>query len=228
MSRPTVLVAGLWLSLTLACNLQPTQAGGEDVQPQTDEQKILYTMGFVLANNLADYDLTPDEAALVRAGLADGMAGREPRVDVATYRGQVQGFGTERVAKKHREAGAAFLAKEAAEQGAVQAESGFVIREIEPGTGESPSAEDTVSVHYQGTLIDGTVFDSSIERGRPASFPLTRVIPCWTEAVQLMKVGGKSRLVCPPGLAYGDRGAPPRIPPGATLVFEVELLEIEE
>ncbi len=82
------------------------------------------------------------------------------------------------------------------------------------------------SRHYRGTLVDGTVFDSSIDRGQPAVFPLANVIPCWSQGVQLMKVGGKSRLVCPPELAYGDRGAPPQIKPGATLVFEVELLDI--
>ena len=97
---------------------------------------------------------------------------------------------------------------------------------IKPGTGPSPKATDKVKVHYHGTLTDGTVFDSSVQRKEPATFPLNGVIPCWTEGVQLMKVGGKSRLVCPADLAYGDRGAPPKIKPGATLVFEVELLEI--
>ncbi len=94
------------------------------------------------------------------------------------------------------------------------------------GTGESPGATDTVSVHYHGTLRDGTVFDSSVDRGTPASFPLNRVVPCWTEGLQLMKVGGKSRLVCPSGIAYGDQGRP-GIPGGAALVFEVELLSID-
>ena len=85
-----------------------------------------------------------------------------------------------------------------------------------------------MKVHYHGTLRDGTVFDSSVERGEPATFPLNRVIPCWTEGVQKMKVGGKAKLVCPSNIAYGDRGAPPKIKPGATLVFEVELLEHRE
>jgi FKBP-type peptidyl-prolyl cis-trans isomerase FkpA/FKBP-type peptidyl-prolyl cis-trans isomerase FklB len=97
---------------------------------------------------------------------------------------------------------------------------------ITPGKGAAPAAEDTVKVHYHGTLIDGTVFDSSVQRGEPATFRLNGVIKCWTEGVQRMKVGSKSRLVCPPQIAYGDRGAPPRIKPGATLVFEVELLDI--
>ena len=102
----------------------------------------------------------------------------------------------------------------------------MVITTLKPGTGPSPKATDKVKVHYHGTLTDGTVFDSSVQRGQPATFALNSVIKCWTEGVQQMKVGGKSRLVCPADVAYGDRGAPPRIKPGATLVFEVELLEI--
>ena len=97
---------------------------------------------------------------------------------------------------------------------------------IKAGTGASPKVTDRVKVHYHGTLTDGTVFDSSLQRNEPATFPLNGVIPCWTEAVQLMKVGGKSRLVCPANIAYGDRGSPPVVRPGATLIFDVELLEI--
>jgi FKBP-type peptidyl-prolyl cis-trans isomerase FkpA/FKBP-type peptidyl-prolyl cis-trans isomerase FklB len=130
------------------------------------------------------------------------------------------------VAATEQKAGDAFLAKAAAAAGATKTESGLVITTLTPGTGASPAADDTVKVHYHGTLIDGTVFDSSVQRGEPATFRLNGVIKCWTEGVQLMKVGGKSRLVCPSQIAYGERGAPPRIKPGATLVFEVELLDI--
>ena len=94
------------------------------------------------------------------------------------------------------------------------------------GSGPSPKATDTVKVHYRGTLVNGTVFDSSYERNEPAEFPLNQVIRCWTEGVQKMKVGGKARLVCPANIAYGERGSPPQIPGGATLVFEIELLGI--
>lgn len=104
--------------------------------------------------------------------------------------------------------------------------SGIVITKIKEGTGASPKASDTVKVHYRGTLVNGKEFDSSYGRGQPASFPLNRVIPCWTEGMQTMKTGGKSKLVCPPNLAYGSRGIPGTIPPDSTLVFEVELLEI--
>lgn len=105
--------------------------------------------------------------------------------------------------------------------------SGLVITQLVEGSGPSPSATDVVRVHYHGTFPDGSVFDSSVDRGQPATFPLNRVIPCWTEGVQRMKVGGKAQLICPPQIAYGPSGAPPRIPPDATLHFEVELLAIQ-
>jgi len=103
---------------------------------------------------------------------------------------------------------------------------GIQIETITEGTGPSPSPTDVVVVHYHGTFPDGQVFDSSVQRGQPARFPLNRVIPCWTQGLQKMKVGGKAKLTCSPQTAYGERGAPPRIPPNATLIFEVELLEI--
>jgi FKBP-type peptidyl-prolyl cis-trans isomerase FkpA len=118
------------------------------------------------------------------------------------------------------------LTAAAAEPGAVRSESGLVYRSLRDGSGASPVAMDVVRVHYRGTLLDGTEFDSSYKRGTPASFPLTRVIKCWTEGVQKMKVGGKAQLTCPAAIAYGDKGAGNLIPPGATLRFEVELLAI--
>ena len=121
-------------------------------------------------------------------------------------------------------AAAAAAAKEA---GAVVTASGLVYRSLKDGTGAQPaSANDTVKVHYRGTLPDGKEFDSSYARNAPIDFPLNRVIPCWTEGVQRMKVGGKAKLTCPPGIAYGERGAGGVIPPNATLHFEVELLGV--
>ena len=110
----------------------------------------------------------------------------------------------------------------------VKTASGLIYTELKAGSGPSPTATDTVKVNYRGTLADGTEFDSSYKRGQPAEFPLNRVIPCWTEGVQKMKVGGKAKLVCPPSIAYGDRGAGRAVPPGATLTFEVELLDIKK
>lgn len=121
-----------------------------------------------------------------------------------------------------------YLEKAAKEPGAVKSDSGLVYRELRPGSGPSPKASDTVKVNYRGTLTDGSEFDSSYKRNEPLSFPLSQVIPCWTEGVQRMKVGGKSQLVCPSSIAYGDAGRPPVIPGGATLIFEIELLGINQ
>ncbi len=120
----------------------------------------------------------------------------------------------------------AYLDKAAKEPGAVRTSSGLIYRELRPGNGPSPRASDVVKVNYRGTLEDGTEFDSSYKRNEPISFPLDGVIPCWTEGVQKMKVGGKAQLVCPSAIAYGDEGRPPVIPGGATLIFEIELLGI--
>jgi len=125
---------------------------------------------------------------------------------------------------------AALAESEAKEPAAAEAKpsgSGLVVEHLVKGEGPSPVATDTVRVHYHGTFSDGRVFDSSVQRGQPATFPLNRVIPCWTEGLQQMKVGGKAKLTCPPGIAYGARGMPPRIPPNSTLFFEVELIGIE-
>jgi FKBP-type peptidyl-prolyl cis-trans isomerase FkpA len=116
----------------------------------------------------------------------------------------------------------AYLEKAASEPGAVRTPSGLVYRELRAGTGTSPLATDTVKVNYKGTLINGKKFDSADN----VKFPLNQVIPCWTEGVQKMKVGGKAELVCPSSIGYGDQGSPPEIPGGATLVFEIELLGI--
>ncbi len=118
------------------------------------------------------------------------------------------------------------LSSAAKEAGAIVTPSGLVYRSLKDGTGASPGASDTVKVHYRGTFPDGREFDSSYARGQPAQFPLNRVIRCWTEGVQRMKVGGKAKLTCPPAVAYGERGAGGVIPPNATLQFEIELLDI--
>ena len=123
--------------------------------------------------------------------------------------------------------GAGYLEKAAGTKGAIKTASGAIVIPMKKGTGASPTASSTVKVHYTGKLTNGKVFDSSVERGQPAEFPLNRVIPCWTEGLQKMKVGGKARLVCPPETAYGAAGAPPDVPPNAILNFEVELLSIK-
>ncbi len=196
---------------------------------KTDNDKALYAIGVALADRLAPFALSAAELELVKAGLADAVLGRERKADPREQMPKIQELRTARaatVAAAEKKSGDAYLAKAAAASGARKTESGLVMTTLKPGTGPSPKATDKVKVHYHGTLVDGSVFDSSVQRGQPATFPLNGVIKCWTEGVQLMKVGGKSRLVCPAELAYGERGAPPRIKPGATLTFEVELLEI--
>jgi FKBP-type peptidyl-prolyl cis-trans isomerase len=202
----------------------------QDVKLETDEQKTIYALGLSLAGSLASYDLSPAELETLKAGLTDGVLKKAPKVDVRQMQTQMRDFNQKRrAASAEKEKGEAekFLAAQAKEKGAVKTDSGLIYFEVKPGTGESPKATDTVKVHYHGTLRDGTVFDSSVDRGEPATFPLNRVIACWTEGVQKMKVGGKAKLICPAPIAYGDRGAPPKIMPGAALVFEVELLGIE-
>jgi FKBP-type peptidyl-prolyl cis-trans isomerase FkpA/FKBP-type peptidyl-prolyl cis-trans isomerase FklB len=204
-------------------------ATAQEPELKTEEQKTLYAIGLVLSQNLAQFNLSPAELELVKAGLTDGASKKDRKIDVQTYVPKIQELQTSRLsalAATEKKASQAYLEKAAAEKGATKTPSGLVMTTIKPGTGASPKATDKVKVHYHGTLTDGTVFDSSVQRNQPATFPLNGVIKCWTEGVQQMKVGGKSKLVCPSDLAYGDRGMPPRIKPGSTLVFEVELLEI--
>jgi FKBP-type peptidyl-prolyl cis-trans isomerase FkpA len=181
----------------------------------------------MMGQSIATFNLTPAELELVKRALSDAAAGK-PAVELSEWGPKIQPLATSRAAAgavKEKASSAAYLAKCAAEPGAVKTESGMVYRELKAGTGASPKATDTVKVHYRGTLVNGTEFDSSYKRNEPAQFPLNGVIKCWTEGVQRMKVGGKSTLVCPSDLAYGDQGRP-SIPGGATLVFDIELLDI--
>ena len=205
-------------------------AGAAEPELKTEEQKTFYALGLAFSQNLASLGLNPAELELVKAGLTDGLLNKDKKlVDLQAYGPKIQELMTARAsvaAAAEKKAGQGFLDKAAGEKGATKTSTGLVMTTIKPGTGPSPKATDKVKVHYQGTLTDGTVFDSSLQRNEPATFALNGVIPCWTEAVQLMKVGGKSRLVCPASLAYGDRAVGAKIKPGSTLVFEVELLEI--
>jgi FKBP-type peptidyl-prolyl cis-trans isomerase FkpA len=205
----------------------PLFAASQD--PVNDDQKTLYALGLAISQSLGTFSLSEAELDMVKNGITDGVLKRPQKVDLQTFGPKIQQLQQSRLAvaaESEKKAGAAFLVKAASEKGATKTESGIVITTIKPGTGATPKATDTVKVHYHGTLTDGTVFDSSIKRGEPATFPLNKVIKCWTEGVQQIKVGGKSRLVCPSNLAYGDGGSPPVIKPGSTLVFEVELLDI--
>ena len=206
-------------------------AGAAGPELKTEDQKTLYALGLVISQNLASFNLSAADLDSVMAGVSDGVLKKEYKVDVQTYAPKIQQLQASRAgatAAMEKKAGQAFLDKAAAEKGATRTASGLIITTLKPGAGPSPKATDKVKVHYHGTLSDGTVFDSSVQRGEPVALPLNGVIRCWTEGVQLMKVGGKSKLVCPSEIAYGDQGRPPTIKPGATLVFEVELLEISK
>jgi FKBP-type peptidyl-prolyl cis-trans isomerase FkpA len=217
----------LALLLVLLPSTAFAQAAPAPGAPQTDDEKTVYAAGLVLARSLAQFDLSPQEVEVVRRAIADALAGK-PGLELDEWGPKIQGLVTARTARlvaRQKEQSAAYLTKAAAATNAVKTESGIVYTETAAGAGASPAATDRVKVHYRGTLIDGTEFDSSYARNEPAEFPLNGVIRCWTEGVQRMKTGGKARLVCPSDLAYGDRGND-AIPGGSALIFEIELLDI--
>lgn len=223
-----ILTAVLGFALAL-----PAAAADKDAPGnlESDDQQAIYALGATLAQMVQQYDLSPDEVDILIDGLRDGLLGKELKVDLTKAQARLRSLGQARqarVAAREEAAGKAFLEQAATHKGAERTESGLVIETIQEGSGESPGPHDTVRVHYTGRLRDGTVFDSSVKRGSPATFPLDQVIPCWAEGLQKMKVGGTAKLYCPASLAYGSRGAPPKIKPGAALVFEVELLGIPD
>jgi FKBP-type peptidyl-prolyl cis-trans isomerase FkpA len=194
-----------------------------------DDQKTLYALGLAVGRSLEVFKLNEKEFDLVKRGLADQVQGKKPQVELDAYQPKIQALAQKRMAvasealqAKDKE----FTEKVAKEKGAQKLPSGLILVPQKEGTGATPKETDTVKVHYKGTLIDGKEFDSSLKRGQPAEFPLNGVIKCWTEGLQKMKVGGKAKLVCPSSIAYGDQGRPPVIPGKATLVFDIELLDI--
>jgi FKBP-type peptidyl-prolyl cis-trans isomerase FkpA/FKBP-type peptidyl-prolyl cis-trans isomerase FklB len=213
--------------VTVLC-LGTTAAFAAAPEPTTDEQKALYALGLAINQSLGNFTLSESEFELVKSGITDGFFKR-PKVDLQTFGLKISELQQARalvVAEAEKKVGAAFLAKAAAESGAKKTESGAILTTIKEGKGATPKVTDMVKVRYLGTLIDGTVFDSSAKLGEPAMIRVNEMSKCWVEGIQQIKVGGKSRLVCPSNLAYRDKGLPPLIKPGATLVFEIELLEI--
>lgn len=196
---------------------------------KTEDDKAFYGLGLDIGRNITVFALQPSELELVKLGLSDAVTQITPKVDLDTVRPQLMALAQKRSQAKsesEKQKGKAAVDKAAKEPGAEQLPSGVVVKSLRPGTGTSPTDADTVKVHYEGRLVDGTVFDSSYKRNEPASFPLNGVVPCWTQGLQKMKVGEKAQLTCPSDVAYGDEGRPPTIPGGATLVFDVELLEV--
>ena len=223
----TSLALGLFVSSVLA----------QDKPDLTNpKQKASYAIGVNIGSNLKSQDLDLDAKALA-AGITDELNGK-PAMTQEDVQATLQQFQQEMMAKmqakekvdadKNLKAGEAFLAENAKKDGVKTTASGLQYKILKDGDGPMPKATDTVKVNYKGTLIDGTVFDSSYDRGEPVTFPVNGVIPGWTEALQLMKAGSKWELFIPANLAYGEHSPSPKIGPNSTLIFEVELLDIEK
>jgi FKBP-type peptidyl-prolyl cis-trans isomerase FklB len=204
---------------------------------KSDKEKVSYSIGLDIGTNFKRQSVELDSKALA-AGIVDGLSGAKPALSedevkkvLADFQQQMRtrmAAAAQQAADENKKKGEAFLADNKKKKGVVTLPSGLQYKVLKESKGAKPKATDTVSVHYVGTLIDGTEFDSSIKRGEPASFGVSEVIKGWTEGVQLMSVGSKWQLVIPSNLAYGDQGAGPQIGPHSTLIFEVELLEIKK
>ena len=228
--KKTVVGAVVMSGLLAAC-------GGNNSEPSLDSEiaKVSYGIGANIGSRFGD-DLPLDVDAF-SAGVRDAIAGGELKMSDEEIMSTLQAYQQKQMAERQVESQAlaetnrkeaeAFLAENASAEGVVVTDSGLQYKVLAEGDGASPSESDTVEVHYEGTLLDGSVFDSSYQRGEPVSFPVNGVIPGWTEALQMMKVGSKWKLFIPSELAYGAGGAGQMIGPNAALVFEVELLGIK-
>jgi FKBP-type peptidyl-prolyl cis-trans isomerase FkpA len=219
--RKLMIIVFVALLAILGCSQKPT----------TEDQKTFYELGAIQGKQISVFDMSPEEMKYVQQGMADAAAGKkleaEPNAGTMPKLQLLAQARMLRAAEKQKELSKPFLEKAAVEKGAQKTASGLIYTEIKAGTGAQPKPTDTVKVHYAGTLIDGKEFDSSVKRGEPVEFALNDVLPCWREGVGMMKTGGKAKLVCPSDIAYGPQGRPPVIPGGATLIFEVELLDAQ-
>ena len=231
MTRPSTLRRTL-IAVATTTVLAGSLAGSalaQDDKLATEEAKVSYGLGMMIGERVLkqydelDYDLVIEAMKAQNAGEETLMSMEEAQTALQTHQEAAAAVAASEAAEK----GETFLAENAEREGVSVTDSGLQYEVITESDGAKPTEDDTVSVHYVGTLMDGTEFDSSIARGEPASFPLKGVIPGWTEGLQLMEVGSKYRFVIPSELAYGERGAGEAIGPGETLVFEVELLEIK-
>ena len=205
----------------------------ENLVPKNQKEKMSYIIGMDIGNNLKKQGIDIETNILIN-GIKDAFASaksllseQEIRETLATFQKEMQAK-QEEIGKKNKKEGEAFLAENKKKEGVKTLPSGLQYKVINAGTGKKPKLTDTVTAHYRGTLIGGAEFDSSYKRGQPASFSVSGVIPGWTEALQLMEEGTKWELFIPTSLAYGERGAGAMIGPNATLIFEVELISIQE
>lgn len=224
------------LVFAVACAPEEKQVAKE-LTLDTPKDRISYTIGVNIGQDFKAQKMDIDPTVLLE-GLKDSMDGKELRLTEEEMVSEIQSFQQEMQAKmaaemeqaasQNIEQGKAFLEENAKKEGVVVTESGLQYMVIEPGEGDSPAANDVATVHYRGTLIDGKQFDSSYDRGQPATFPVGGVIAGWTEALQLMKPGAKWQLFIPSELAYGERGAGQDIGPNSVLLFDVELISVEK
>lgn len=209
----------------VACN----QENYTNAELTTQIDSVSYSLGISVANNLKNSGFESIETDAMASAFNDVFSDKEVRITEDEANLLIQDYFLELSENKSQEAtaeGSSFLIENAKKEGVITTSSGLQYEIITNGTGATPSESDKVTVHYHGTLLDGTVFDSSVDRGQPATFPVNGVIPGWVEALQLMNVGSKYKLYIPSDLAYGERGAGGAIGPNATLIFEVELLSI--
>jgi FKBP-type peptidyl-prolyl cis-trans isomerase FkpA len=212
-----------------AAKARTTPTPAASAEPSTERQKILYAMGALLGRPVASLALPEEDLAWVRQGLSDSAAGRPLRVSPDSFGPQLSDFTKKRlaeVAALQKMKDAPFFDREAALPGTVRQPSGLLYRQTRAGTKPGPGEKGQVVVSYTGSLTDGTVFDTSRTLGRPVVFDLEKVIPCWQKALPLMKAGGQARVVCPAELAWGEIGHPPFVKPGATVVYDVELVDV--
>lgn len=223
----TVSVLGLLYGIGFGAAEESAEAPQsiESVEIKTDEEKVNYSLGFKLGNDLKrqELQLVPDA---LRKGAEDAVSGSKPLVR-PTQRAAALKQIKELRAKNNLEQSQAFLARIAEKEGVVILPSGLLYREVQAGEGTSPGLDNSLVVNYRGNLMDGTEFDSSYQRGKPAAFQVKKVIKGWCEALQLMKEGAKWELFIPPELAYGKRSRPNTIPPNSALIFEVELIAVK-
>jgi len=205
----------------------------ENLALKSQKDKMSYIIGMDIGTNLKKQSIDIEPGVLAR-GIKDALAGAKPLLTEQEVQETMAIFQKDMMAKqqdmaiKNKKEGEAFLAENKKKEGVKTLPSGLQYKVIKEGTGKKPKLADTVTAQYRGTLIDGTEFDSSYKRGQPASFPVSGVIPGWTEALQLMGEGAKWQLFVPSNLAYGERGASAVIGPNATLIFEVELISVQE
>jgi FKBP-type peptidyl-prolyl cis-trans isomerase FklB len=230
-SGASLLALVMLSQFELAAQELPAQGGQQEPAPklETVQDKASYGFGYQIGRQFRGQGMTVSVQTLLR-GLQDGLGGRKSALadnDLFAAMAEHQRTGMTQLAKRNKEEGEAFLKANLEKKGVVGLESGLQYAVIQQGKGPTPKPTDRVRTHYHGTLIDGTVFDSSVEAGQPATFGVSEVIPGWTEALVRMKVGDKWRLFIPSEMAYGVQGAPPDIGPNSVLIFDIELLSIE-